>query len=165
MHCKEPPGRRWEPTGWCGSVLASGRYLGVFLYSSLTRGGSEFAARRIGFARNDRELLGDRPFPANGYETFEFVRPGLVCRWFCGAELCGVLVLPAIRCKPGNTWRHFLLGKYLCGDFRTIGVPSGLALGPHQHDGGYAPPFQRLAHPCATNAQPLAGGFGSSGAL
>src|SRR5229473_3263679 len=148
-----------------GSIRRSGCSVGVLLYSPFACRGSEFAARRVAFARNDWELLRDRPFPGCGYEAFEFVRPGLVCRWFCGAELRRLLVLPAIRSKPWNTGCHFLLGKHLCGDFRTTGGPPGLALGPRQHDGGHTSPFQYLAYPCATDAQPLAGGFGSSGAF
>src|SRR5882762_9411193 len=123
-------------------------------YPPFARDGSEFAATTVGVARNDREFLRDRAFPPSGYETFESVRAGLVCRWFCGAELRRVLVLPAVRCKSWDARCHFLLGKYLCGDFRTTGVPPGLALGAYQHHGLHASSFQHSAHPCAADAQP-----------
>jgi len=175
-----PPGRSrmplqrttWTPAGTYrrggGSVLASWALsLAYFLYLvshpaaevSLSQEGSALPAR------NDRELLGDRPFPRRVVmKLSSLFALDSFAGGFCGAELCGVLVSTCDSgVKPGNTRRHFSFGANIFAGISAL-LASRLGLGACGPQSTTmvvtAPPFQRLAHQLVPlMPSPLAGGF------
>ena len=143
--------------------------LGAFLAVSFLRLSSATEVHSPGdgvsLAGDAETLFRHCAIPPRDRQAFQPVRLGLVRRWFCRAELRGVLVLPAFRSSPGDSWSHFLLGKYLCRHFSASGSPSGCALGPGQHHGPHPSSVQHSAHSCSTHAQSLARGSGASPAI
>src|SRR5579859_2154566 len=86
--------------------------------SAFSCGRIPFTRRSVGPAEDDEEFFRHWPLSPRCRQTVKPVRLGLVRGWFCGAELRGILVLPSFWREPGHARYHFLLGKYLCGDFR-----------------------------------------------
>ena len=107
---------------WCIAVRGARSPAGRALHAPLVRGRAAHSWRAAAAPSDLREPLGARPIDGRRAQARRVVRARLVRRRFRGAELRGVLVLPALRRRSRHARRDLLLGEHPGGNLGAARV-------------------------------------------